>query len=235
MERVTDSSPATTSIDAVHRTWSCVLFDLDGTIADSAPGIISRMKKTLATVGAVVPSDESLLAWVGPPILDSFRDFAGMDPLQSQIALTEYRRQVGIEGAEAGTAIFPGVAGLLARISEAGIPLGLATSKPESQANAILDHFNLTQYFTVVTGASEDEVRSSKADVVGEALRRLAAAGADVSRTVLVGDRLHDIEGAAAHGVPTILVEWGYGSPAEAEGALAVVHSVDALSQLIIG
>nr|WP_228506673.1 HAD hydrolase-like protein [Plantibacter sp. VKM Ac-2880] len=211
------------------------MFDLDGTIVDSAPGIISRMKTTLANVGAAVPSDESLLRWVGPPLLDSFRDFAGMDPLQSQLALAEYRRQVAIEGAEVGTAVFPGIAGLLARISEAGIPLGLATSKPESQANTILDHFGLSQYFTVVTGASEDEVRSSKADVIGEALRRLTAAGVDTSRTVLVGDRLHDIEGATAHGIPTILVEWGYGSPAEAADALAVVHSIDALSSLITG
>ena len=234
MDGVTDLYLASTTV-SFHRSWSCVLFDLDGTIVDSAPGIISRMKTTLANVGAVVPSDESLLRWVGPPLLDSFRDFAGMDPLQSQLALTEYRRQVAIEGAEVGTAVFPGIAGLLARISEAGVPLGLATSKPESQANTILDHFGLSQYFTVVTGASEDEVRSSKADVIGEALRRLPAAGVDTSRTVLVGDRLHDIEGATAHGIPTILVEWGYGSPAEATDALAVVHSIDALSSLIIG
>lgn len=234
MGRVTDLYLASTTV-AFKRTWSCVLFDLDGTIVDSAPGIISRMKRTLANVGSVIPSDESLLQWVGPPLLDSFRDFAGMDPLQAQLALTEYRHQVAIEGAEVGTAVFPGLAGLLARISAAGIPLGLATSKPESQANTILDHFGLSQYFTVVTGASEDEVRSSKADVVGEALRRLADAGVDTSRTVLVGDRHHDVDGAAAHGVPTILVEWGYGSPAEAEGALAVVHDVDALYKLIIG
>ncbi|MGG7464844.1 HAD hydrolase-like protein [Plantibacter sp. YIM 135347] len=220
---------------APDRTWSCILFDLDGTIVDSAPGIISRMKTTLANVGAIVPSDADLLKWVGPPILESFRDFAGMNPEQSLVALAEYRSQVATEGAEAGTAVFPGVAGVLSRIAEAGIPLALATSKPESQANVILDHFGLSQYFTVICGASEDETRSRKADVVAEAVRRLTEQGVDLSRPVLVGDRHHDVLGAAEHGIPTILVEWGYGSPAEAEGALAVVHSTDALSSLLLG
>ena len=85
----------------------------------------------------------------------------------------------------------------------------------------ILDHYGLTGYFDFVMGASDDEVRSAKADVVAEALRRLDAAGHDVSRPVLVGDRLHDVEGARVHGVPVVFAEWGYGSPDEAEGTVA--------------
>ena len=99
-----------------------------------------------------------------------------------------------------------------------GIPMSLATSKPELPATNMLNTYGLRQYFDVITGASEDESRSAKADVVAEALRRLAAIGADVSRPVMVGDRIHDVEGAAAHNVPTIYVEWGYGSPAEQAG-----------------
>ncbi len=88
--------------------------------------------------------------------------------------------------------------------------MSLATSKPETPATLMLSHFGLLDSFDVVTGASDDEVRSSKEDVVAEALRRLVALGADVSNTVHVGDRKHDVEGAAANGVPTIFSDWGY-------------------------
>jgi phosphoglycolate phosphatase len=127
------------------------------------------------------------------------------------------------------------MAGLIARLHGLGVPLAISSSKPESQVVPILEHFGLARYFTVICGASEDETRSAKADVVAEALRRLAESGVDTSHTVLVGDRIHDVEGAAAHGIPAILVEWGYGSPAEAAEAMAVVHSTDQLASLLIG
>ena len=99
----------------------------------------------------------------------------------------------------------------------------------------MLEHAGLTQYFTVITGASDDEELSTKADVVREALRRLREGGVDVSNPVMVGDRGYDTLGAGANGVPTILVEWGYGSPAEAGDAMAVVHSTDQLRNLLLG
>ena len=98
----------------------------------------------------------------------------------------------------------------------------------------MLDHYDLTKYFDVIAGASDDETRSAKADVIEEALRRLTAIGADVSNPVMVGDRIHDVEGAAAHGVPTIFVEWGYGSPAEQVGAVAVAETPADLRSLLL-
>jgi phosphoglycolate phosphatase len=216
------------------RTWSAIIFDLDGTITDSAPAITSSLARTFATLGRPVPSAAELLAYVGPPLLAAFREYAGMTPTEAAEALTVYRTDY--QGpASLDTAVFPGVAGLLERIHQAGIPLALATSKPESHAIKILEHFDLAKYFTVMVGASEDETRSAKADIVAEALNRLSAAGADLSSPVMVGDRGYDAEGAAANGVPAILVEWGYGSPAEAAGATAVVHSADQLGRLLLG
>ena len=98
-----------------------------------------------------------------------------------------------------------------------------------------MDHFELSPYFTVISGASEDDARTSKAHVVGHALAELAKAGADTSQAVLIGDRIYDVEGAAEHNVPTIIVEWGYGSPAEAVGAIATVYSADRLRELLLG
>jgi phosphoglycolate phosphatase len=97
----------------------------------------------------------------------------------------------------------------------------------------VLEHFSLTDAFDELTGASDDEVRSAKKDVVEEALRRLDEGGADLSRPVLIGDRSHDVEGAAHHGVPTIFVTWGYGAPAEGAGAVAIVDRPEELLPLL--
>lgn len=204
--------------------YTAVLFDLDGTIVDSAPGITSSLAYTLEAMGEPVPTPAQLLEWVGPPIMDSFRDLAGFDPLTSARALAIYREhyvQTGVFDAK----VYPGVPDVLREIHESGIPLSLATSKPESAAKLILDHYDLTKYFDELTGASEDEVRSAKADVVEEALRRLRERGVDLSRPVMVGDRSHDVHGAAEHGVPTIFVTWGYGAPEETAGTVAVADT----------
>ncbi|WP_395639065.1 HAD hydrolase-like protein [Pseudolysinimonas sp.] len=207
---------------AVPRNYTAVLFDLDGTIVDSAPGITASLAKTLADLNAPIQSPAELLRWVGPPILDSFRDLGGFDAEESQRALDVYRGHYLSEGVFDAT-VYDGVPDVLRAISESRIPLSLATSKPETPATLVLKHYGLDRYFDELTGASDDEKRSKKADVIEEALRRLAANGADLSRTIMIGDRIHDVEGAAAHGIPTIYVTWGYGSPEESVGAVDVV------------
>jgi phosphoglycolate phosphatase len=214
--------------------WTCVLFDLDGTILDSAPGITASLAWTFEQLGLPIPSPTELLAYVGPPILESFRERAGMTHDEAEHALATYRPHYAKVGVLDAT-VHSGVAELVERIGESPLPLSLATSKPESLATTALTHFGLAKYFDFFTGASEDEVRSSKADVVAEALRRLEQAGFDISRPVLVGDRHHDVDGGAEHGVPTIFVTWGYGSPAEQVGAVAVASSAAEVEKLILG
>ncbi len=212
--------------------YSAVLFDLDGTIADSAPGITSTLASTLQQLGHPVPAPAQLLEWVGPPLPESFTRRLGLvgDDLDRAMAL--YRREYLARGA-LDSVIFPGMEDLLRRVNEAGLPVSTATSKPETPATLMLDHFGLSRYLDVITGASDDEKRGAKADVVEEALHRLSARGADVSHPVLVGDRHHDIDGGAAHGVPTIFVQWGYGSVEEQAGAIAVASDPDELALLL--
>ncbi len=202
------------------RPFTAILFDLDGTISDSAPGILESMTHTFRTVGVPVPDHETLMSFVGPPIMDTFRTAMGMDEAQAEHTLAVYREHYLSHGA-LDSAMFPGIDVVLHTLHRAGLPISTATSKPETPATYILEHYGLTGDIDVITGASDDELRSAKADVVEEALRRLAARGFDVSRPVLVGDRLHDVEGAAANGVPVVFAEWGYGSPAEAAGTVA--------------
>ena len=212
--------------------FSSILFDLDGTIVDSAPGITATLAYTFEQLGLPIPTPAELVAYVGPPILDSFRDLAGFTPEESQRALDIYRPQylkTGVFDAH----VYPGIPELLRSIHESDIPLSLATSKPETPATLILEHYDLLKYFDIITGASDDEKRSAKADVVEEALVRLRMHGADVSRPVMVGDRSHDVHGAAAHDVPTIFVRWGYGSPAEEVGTIAVADDAAQLARLL--
>ena len=211
-----------------------MLFDLDGTIVDSAPGITSSLAWTFERLGRPIPSPAELLLYVGPPILDSFRDRARMSPAQAEHALETYRPHYLATGVF-NSAVYPGVAATIEAVHAAGIPLSLATSKPESLATVTLDYFDLARYFAFLSGASEDEKRSAKADVVAYALARLAASGVDVSRPVMVGDRGYDVEGAAANDVPTIFVEWGYGSPAEQVGAIGVAKDAAHLRTLLLG
>jgi phosphoglycolate phosphatase len=214
--------------------FTSILFDLDGTIIDSAPGITATLAYTFETMGLPVPSPANLLGYVGPPILDSFRDRAGMSLGEAAEALAIYRPRY-LESGALDSSVFPGVADVVRAVHAAGIPLSLATSKPETPATLMLSHFGLLHEFDIITGASDDEVRSSKEDVVAEALVRLAEFGADLSRPVLVGDRKHDVEGAAANGVPTIFVDWGYGSAEEQAGTIAVAHTPAELQELLLG
>ena len=165
------TSPMPTQTIAPARTWSAVLFDLDGTIVDSASDITASLAHMFTELGVDVPSDDVLRSYVGPPLLDSLRLTAGFDDAEAWEALNVYRDHYADHVLR--SPVFPGVAGVLERLHAAGVPVALATSKPESMAREVLDHAGLTQYFTVITGASDDEELSTKADVVREALRRL--------------------------------------------------------------
>jgi phosphoglycolate phosphatase len=214
--------------------FTCTLFDLDGTIVDSAPGITASLAWTLEQLGLAIPSPVELLEWVGPPILDSFRDRLGITGVHAERALALYRSHYLTNGA-LDSAVYPGIPDLLRTIRDSGLALSLATSKPESLARTILETNGLDDCFDYITGASEDEVLSAKADVVAEALRRLTAGGFDVSNPVMVGDRHYDVLGAAQNGVPTIFVEWGYGGAAEQVGTIAVAPDAPALQKLLLG
>jgi len=213
--------------------YTCVLLDLDGTLIDSAPGITSTLAWTFEKLGRPVPSPSALLEYVGPPLLHSFETITGMTEPEARHALATYRERYLDHGVTNVTA-YDGIADLLSAVAASGLPSSLATSKPESLARIALTHLGLMEHIDIMTGASEDEVRSEKKDVVALALTRLAAFGADLSHPVMVGDRFYDVEGAAANGVPTIFVDWGYGSPAEQVGAVAVVSTPAELQQLLL-
>jgi phosphoglycolate phosphatase len=145
--------------------FTSILFDLDGTIIDSAPGITATLAYTFETMGRPVPSPAELLAYVGPPILESFRDRAGMTLGEAAEALAIYRPRY-LESGALNSAVFPGVPEVLSVVHAAGIPLSLATSKPETPATLMLSHFGLLHYFDVITGDREHDIEGAAANSV---------------------------------------------------------------------
>lgn len=215
--------------------WTCVLWDVDGTIVDASDGILRRLTITLEHFGKTAPTRAELVHWIGPPMFQSFEVTAGMTPEVAAEAVAYYRVLGKADGYTTGAKLFPGVGEVITQLSQAGVPQATASSKPEIQVQALMDHFDLSPCFTAIVGATPDErTLATKADIVAEALRRLEAAGVDTSRPVLIGDRHHDVEGGAAHGVPVIFVRWGFSWPHESEGAQAAVDSSDGLRDLLL-
>ena len=208
-----------------------VIFDLDGTLTDSARGIVSSFRHALGEIGAAVPDGDLASRVVGPPMHDTLRAMGLGD--NADAAIAAYRADYTTRG-WAMNSLFDGIAELLADLDAAGVRLAVATSKAEPTAQRIIAHFGLDQHFEVVAGASVDGSRASKADVVAHALAQLRPLP---DRVLMVGDRSHDVEGAAEHGIDTVVVDWGYGhadfDEPDAVAALAHVSTVDDLREVL--
>lgn len=198
---------------------STILFDLDGTLTDPGLGITNSVAHALERLGRPVPPRSQLYRYIGPPLIHSFMEYAGLTEAEARQAVTLYREYFAPTGIFENS-VYEGIPALLRDLRAAGKGVVLATSKPEKFAVQILEHFDLAQYFTAVAGASMDETRTAKADVIALALQRC---GADSSTALMVGDREHDVQGAAANGLRCIGVEYGYGSRTELQNAGAAV------------
>jgi phosphoglycolate phosphatase len=223
---VTETLPST-----VGARPQLVIFDLDGTLTDSAQGVVSSFRHALREVGAVVPDGDLAGRVVGPPMHRTLREM-GLGE-EADAAIAAYRADYNTRG-WAMNRLFDGIAGLLADLAAAGVRLAVATSKAEPTARRILAHFGLDGYFEVIAGASVDGSRSTKSDVVAHALAQLRPLP---DRVLMVGDRSQDVEGAAEHGIDTVVVGWGYGredfADPDAVSALAHVCSIDDLREVL--
>jgi phosphoglycolate phosphatase len=189
-----------------------VLFDLDGTLVDSTPGIWASVRATAAALGLAEPTPAQLRAMVGPPLQEGFAQVLGLGPADTDRAVAAYRAHYAA-GALLDVTVHDGIPELLATLRDDGALLAVATSKPEPFARRVLEHTGLLAAFASVHGATLDGTVRHKDQVVGLAL----AAHPGGRAPVLVGDRAHDVLGAAAHGLPCIGAGWG---PAE-DGELA--------------
>lgn len=210
-----------------------VLFDLDGTLTDPKEGICKSVQYALHHMGIEEPEIDKLEPFIGPPLIDSFCTFYGMDELAAKKAVEYYRERFSVTGLYENE-VYPGIRELLAEGKNAGGYLAVASSKPEIYVRRILDHFELTPYFTVIVGSLMDGSRMQKEEVVEEALRQLQQAGCEKmtrDNTAMVGDRRFDVEGAKANHLCAVGVTYGYAQEGELEkaGADYLAHSVTQL------
>ncbi len=210
-----------------------VLLDLDGTLTDSAPGIVASARVAYAALGLPVPDDATLRSFVGPPLVGSFRAH-GVPEERVVEAVTAYRAEFAARGMW-DNAVFAGIPEALVALRAAGATLLVATSKPTVYALPITERFGITAAVDGVFGAPPDLVASDKAAVIAAALGSLAVPF-DPRRTLMVGDRRHDVQGARAHGIDTLGVAWGYAADGELEraGAVGVVARPDLLAEAVL-
>ena len=211
--------------------WKTILFDLDGTLTDSAPGITNSVSRALAHFG-IREEPGNLLKFIGPPLNESLPEFYGFTPEQTAEAVAVFREYF-VEKGWLENAPYPGIGGLLQKLKAAGLRLMVATSKPEVQAVRVLDHFGLSGYFDRIFGApagNEDGARKSTV------IRRALSYAGDASSAVMVGDRWHDVVGAHETGLPCIGVLYGYGGREELENADAefIAEDMAALERLLL-
>ena len=193
--------------------YDVILFDLDGTLTESGIGITRSVAYALRKHGIEEPDQKKLDRFVGPPLIDSFMRFYGFTAEQARQAVDDYREYYAVKGIFENR-VYDGVVPMLKALKAAGVRCVLATSKPDHYAVQILEHFGLAEYFDFVAGATMDEKRTNKADVIAYALAHSAA-----EKALMVGDREHDIHGAKAHGLASVGVLYGYGSREELEAA----------------
>ncbi len=240
MTGTTSADRPASSHDASRRaSWppaaaQLVIFDLDGTLTDSAEGIVASFLHALSYIGAAVPDGDLAARIVGPPMDDTFRSMELGE--ETEEAIAAFRAEYGTRGWAMNT-LFDGIEPLLADLRAAGVRLAVATSKLEPTARRILAHFGLDQHFEVIAGASPEGSRKTKVEVLAYALSQLQPLP---ERVLMVGDRSHDVHGAAAHGIDTVVVGWGYGQADFADGnsaagATVVTHAatIDELRRVL--
>jgi phosphoglycolate phosphatase len=209
-----------------------VLFDLDGTVTDSAPGITRCLAHAIRAAGGRPPPSASLRSFIGTPLREIFHALLpagehGRIATALEAYIDRFNR-IGIRE----NSVYPGIVEALEALRDDGCELHIATAKGADVARKILAMYQLDSMFHAVFGAEPERGITAKADILRLGLDSL---GIPCSVATMVGDRDHDIEAALRLGIRSIGVTWGYGTPSELSSAHAIAHAPDALPSLIRG
>ena len=214
------------------KSYSIILFDLDGTLTDSSQGIINSIIYALEKFDINDYDMPLLRKFLGPPLHESFEKFMGFDKEKSLQAVKLYREYFISKGLLENE-VYGGITDLLQKLKENGKSLIVATSKPQPFTDKIMEHFDLVKYFDFIAGSNMDTTRSKKAEVIEYALSECNIK--DKSKVVMIGDRAEDMIGAQSVGIDSIGVEYGYGTFDELKnaGATYIAKTVDELENLL--
>lgn len=212
--------------------YNTILFDIDGTLCDPGVSIIESARYALSELGIDETDEQALRRFVGPPLEHSFRDYYGFDEATTNQAVAIFRTKLKNEGIKLYQA-YDGIPELLRELSRNGKTLGVVTSKIEHIARMALDHTGLTDYFTIISAQQPSEV-VKKEEILSRAMQQLYIKPS--SSTVMIGDRMHDIEAAKSQKIDSIGVLYGYGSVEELqnEGPTHMAKDANDLRRLLI-
>ncbi len=210
-----------------------IIFDLDGTLIDSGLGITNSVIYALDKFGIKVEERSSLYKFIGPPLLDSFREYFEYDDEQAEKAIVYYREYYEKKGIFENT-VYAGIYELLEYCKMQEKKVYLATSKPEKYAIQILEKYKMMKYFDYVAGSSMDEKKSGKSGIVKDALSHIEGQRSSV---LMIGDRKYDVKGAITNQIDVAGVLYGYGTLEELKtaGADYIISTVDGLKTLLEG
>lgn len=215
--------------------YTCILFDLDGTLTDSAEGIINSVIYSLNELKAEIPDTDTLRKFIGPPLAFSYPEYCGFDEAKTKEAIRIYRERYSSVGKFENTP-YPGIKEVLEMLKAAGYKLAIASSKPTEFVEDILAHFDIKAPFDAISGATFDGKRGTKEEVIEYAFELLGIDEAHRRECVMVGDRHYDIKGAIAFGLDSVGVKYGFAEDGELEeaGATYVVDTVEELGKLLM-
>lgn len=218
------------------KNYNTILFDLDGTLTDPGIGITNSVAYALNKYNIQVADRSELYKFIGPPLHESFEIFYGFSKEEALKAVEYYREYYSDKGIFENY-VYDGIRELLTALKNAGKTIAVATSKPEVFAKQILEHFQLDSYFTCIAGSNLDGSRTKKDEVIRHALDSLNISTKDqMAETIMIGDRKHDVSGAAQVGIDSVGVLFGYGSLEELKeaGATYIAEDVDRLFELVL-
>ncbi|MDO4177898.1 MAG: HAD hydrolase-like protein [Phascolarctobacterium sp.] len=212
-----------------------ILFDLDGTIANSSEGITKCAQYGLAALGIDEPDLKKLYVVIGPPLRVTYMKYWGLTAEQAELGVAKYRERYTTTGIYEQF-IFPGMEDLLKDLARTDKNVGLCTGKPEVYARIITDHFQLTQYFKDISGSTLDGKMDNKSTVVAKSLCNFKITDDDKANTYLIGDRKEDVLAAHANGIKAVGVRFGFAQAGELEeaGADIIVDTVEDLRKLLL-
>ncbi len=209
-----------------------ILFDLDGTLSDPKVGIVKSLRYALSKFGITDESDETLVSFIGAPLYLFLQEQYSMNEEQAQRAMEFYREYYSETGIYENT-VYPGIPDLLKRLRDGGKTLCVATLKPVVFAERVLEYFELRPCFDHVAGPDLRPEGLTKTEIIGQALASMKNIPTD--KTVMIGDREHDVIGARQNGIASIAVAYGYGSMEELQSAGPdhMAASVEELARLL--
>ena len=213
-----------------------ILFDLDGTLTDPKIGICTCVQYALASFGIDEPDLDKLEPFIGPPLIDSFKEFYGFSDEDAKKGLEKYRERFSTVGLFENK-VYPGIRHMLKTLKKNGFHLAVASSKPKVFVEQIMEHFGLAKYFEAMEGSNLDGTGTDKAEIIDRALADLFGKNkVDPEQVYMVGDRKYDCIGAQKKGIECVAVAYGYGDFEELMEAHAdyIVFSTRELEEFLM-